>query len=40
MIELLSSLPLLIQLVIAYDIAVIIALIVFSILIKLQEWKQ
>jgi hypothetical protein len=39
MMELLNSLPPLIQLVIAYDIAAIIALIVFSILIKLQEWK-
>jgi len=39
MIELLFSLPPLIHLVFAYDIAVIIALIVFSIIIKLQEWK-
>jgi hypothetical protein len=39
MIELLNSLPPLIQLVIAYDIAVIITIIIFSIIIKLQEWK-
>ena len=39
MMELLNSLPPLIQLVIAYDIAAIIAIIIFSIIIKLQEWK-
>jgi hypothetical protein len=39
MIELLNSLPPLIQLVIAYDIAAIIVIIIFSILIKLQERK-
>jgi len=39
MIELLISFPPLIQLVIAYDIAAIIAIIIFSIIIKLQEWK-
>jgi hypothetical protein len=39
MIKLLNSLPPLIQLVIAYDIAAIIVLIVFSIIIKLQEWE-